>query len=366
MWLKYFAICAFMLSIFIIGRQGGYKDTRIGSLQALFQQERTYQFPPGLNVSPLEFVPSLAFPNEVLSYVLMRPSTIPLQTEPINAPVLFLASPSSVGIDDIAKYIATANSEAVVIQEFKRVLEDPQQLYSSENTGLTPVVLDVGSNSGFYSQLAAVMGYQVVAFDPQPQCAMFVLGAAKLNGIDSRLTILNAFAGSGDGSMVGRRTGCWGTYPNYGPWETGQQGKLIEVLRKSGIVEVGMERVPHIGIDKVMDPDKHVVPLMKVDVEGFEDGVFRSMRKMLSAGRVHNIVCELNKNAWKNFNVTHEDACEMLTHMTTFGYKIHLGLDGPLLFSQKSWDMQQRPCAAMMALGWISQDILMVLEDPKF
>ena len=85
-----------------------------------------------------------------------------------------------------------------------------------------PTVLDLGSNSGFYTQLSARAGAQVLAVDPQPHCLQYVRIAATLNGLPSRVHTLNAFASPAAAAAaaatatrtVPLRTGCWGMFPH--------------------------------------------------------------------------------------------------------------------------------------------------------
>ena len=81
-----------------------------------------------------------------------------------------------------------------------------------------PLVVDLGSNSGFYSMLAAASGALVTAIDPQPHCLQYVRVAAAANGWARRVRALNAFAGAAAAPPPPRavrvRSGCWGMFPH--------------------------------------------------------------------------------------------------------------------------------------------------------
>ena len=90
--------------------------------------------------------------------------------------------------------------------------------------GRRPLVVDFGANHGFFGLLAARMGYDVIAVDPQPHCAEYVRVAATAAEFSSaaggRLKTVNAFLaengkleGGNTSIDISVRTGCWGSFP---------------------------------------------------------------------------------------------------------------------------------------------------------
>ena len=86
--------------------------------------------------------------------------------------------------------------------------------------GRTLTVLDYGANAGFFTHMAARLGFRVIAVDPQPHCVQFVRAAVAINGVTSAVEVHHAFLSAGGVNEDGKtsmplhvRTGCMGTWP---------------------------------------------------------------------------------------------------------------------------------------------------------
>lgn len=186
-----------------------------------------------------------------------------------------------------------------------------------------PFVLDIGSNSGFYTQLSARLGAQVLAIDPQPHCLQYVRVAASLNGAAGRVLTLNAFAGSaglgdaGDASAppptrpVLLRTGCWGMFPHdkglyraAGEVAHRETRQEYDAMGGNASVAVPVLSLPALLAQLALEAassgqGEEGVLLAKVDVEGSELELARGLAASgaLAAHHIKNFVMELNKYA---------------------------------------------------------------------
>jgi FkbM family methyltransferase len=142
--------------------------------------------------------------------------------------------------------------------------------------------LDVGANVGYYTvpvgRRAAAAGGRVHAFEPSPPNADRVAGLVAANGLESTVTLHRFGLGEADaeaGIAVGAddRGATGNAYLTADPGGTRVRVRVLDAVA----AECGIDRCD----------------LMKVDVEGYELGVFRGGRGLITRSRPV-IVTELN------------------------------------------------------------------------
>jgi len=147
--------------------------------------------------------------------------------------------------------------------------------------GLQPgsVFYDVGANFGFYSLLAARVGAQVFAFEPDVQNAESLARHALLNSLEAKIEIVRAAVFSVSGSIL------------LEPADFG---------RGHGNARVDTARDPSSAAIKVRCTTlddfarEHAVPeVVKIDVEGAESEVLKGAEELFSNSRPH-IICEVH------------------------------------------------------------------------
>jgi FkbM family methyltransferase len=287
----------------------------------------------------------------------------------------FMMSDNSAdGADPILDFLF--RTESHVMDAFYRSM-DPKSCDSNKQEGLTAFtadclqprddgriwMADVGSNSGFYGQMVAALGYPVVQIDPQPHCAQYVRAATLASGFGDRVVALNAFAGDksvASFDTVQQRTGCWGTFP----FLTNDQLQSLKVAMAKSPGWEDPVPVPMIRLDDVVfgsgsgseDSRDVVIGAMKVDVEGSEDKMLLGAERLLSEGRIYHIIMELNKPAWKSAKVSHETAVAMLVRLAGYGFKCRLSNYGGWP-TQANFDMSQTRLTELMTEGWLTIDM---------
>eukprot|EP00300_Choanocystis_sp_HF-7_P010377 c16920_g2_i1.p1 GENE.c16920_g2_i1~~c16920_g2_i1.p1 ORF type:complete len:411 (-),score=78.89 c16920_g2_i1:170-1402(-) len=305
---------------------------------------------------------SLSFEGESFRVTLVK---IP------DVPAFFMVDPNTLKVDNMLPYLQ--NSEQHLMEAFKRVLlRDPcypgntatnyppcfarSKLYP--NIGDRAVVLDVGSNSGFYSLLSASLGYRVIGVDPQPHCAQFVRTAVTTSGLDHLVTFHNAFAGTRDQPRdVMPRTGCWGTFPYVTDSQTESTNSLFTEIPAAQVPL----KVPTIAVDDLVSPAHDVVVVMKVDVEGHEKHVFEGARRMLEARKILNMFVEWNKNQWKSEGVEYETVMETARWLMSLGYVFKVSNYGAYEHQVPFLDSDRLP--TFFEEGWGSIDVHIYLPD---
>eukprot|EP01095_Lingulamoeba_sp_RSL-Kostka_P007870 TRINITY_DN2560_c0_g1_i12.p1 TRINITY_DN2560_c0_g1~~TRINITY_DN2560_c0_g1_i12.p1 ORF type:complete len:325 (+),score=104.45 TRINITY_DN2560_c0_g1_i12:428-1402(+) len=181
----------------------------------------------------------------------------------------------------------------------------------------TPLVLDVGANAGFYGLLSASFGWEILSIEPQPHCNQWIRLAAIANGFGNRYITLTGLAGLDESitADVNPRSGCWGTYPR----TTSVQIKQSENLFFTDLEEITIGTK---NLDNLLYDTNYVIPLLKIDVEGFEYWVIQSAMKLLKARRIQHIFIEIGFIFWESAGVTHEMELEMLLGLMDLGYNI--------------------------------------------
>ena len=210
-----------------------------------------------------------------------------------------------------------------------------------------PLFVDVGSNCGFYSLMAAAHGLQVDAYDLQPTCAQHVATSVAHNRWSQRIQVYWTGMSDGnsqlfDGSTFG--TGCFGAFPaRPGPLDEG-----------SGLQRVS---VPLTSIDQHYNVHRPI-HFLKADTEGNEIKVMQGARKSFEQHIIQNAIIEFTPSFWKDQGYQKKDAVDALCEILNFGYHI-------------SWHLEEvylEDCEAIVAFfdnPWklLSQDLLFQLKQ---
>jgi FkbM family methyltransferase len=151
--------------------------------------------------------------------------------------------------------------------------------------------LDVGANLGYYTiKMAQRVGPEghVFSFEPNPKMSGFVGDNIRINGFQSRTTLVKAAAGAEPGvaSLTFQDTMPGGGTVNLPiEWMTPDQERIeVKVVR----------------IDDVV-PQDAVVHLIKIDVEGFEPLALQGMKALLARSPDAAMVIEVSYLHWSKF-----------------------------------------------------------------
>ena len=227
-----------------------------------------------------------------------------------------------------------------------------QQSFTSAMTNTTsslddrPLFVDVGSNCGFYSLLAAAHGLQVEAYDLQPTCVQHVATSAAHHGWQNRIHVHLTGLSDGierwfDGSTFA--TGCFGAFPaRPGPLDDSQSIERVSV--------------PLTSIDERYNRH-HPVHFLKADTEGNEIKVMQGAMQSFEHHVIQNAIIEFTPSFWTSRGYQKQDALDALCQILRFGYQI-------------SWHLEEvyfQDCDAIVAFfdsPWklLSQDLLFQLK----
>lgn len=148
----------------------------------------------------------------------------------------------------------------------------------------TSLFLDIGANAGFYGILGAAYGCKAILFDPQPSCQLLIRENICLNSwlrhsvrlvpspVSDKIASFHIPHGTCDGHFA-----------------------LTRNTPKSALPDtVAVTTVQVAAITGLTRP----VLLAKVDVEGHELEVLRSLRPLISRGLIQHLVVEVSPTFW--------------------------------------------------------------------
>lgn len=180
-------------------------------------------------------------------------------------------------------------------------------LHVLSSTPYPGLVLDVGSNFGYYGLLAMKMGFESLLFDLQPECHQRINNAIVVNQFQALGRVVPFGVSNIEASFRVPSTGCNGRFPA----SAHEQNKFNHG-----------DSVAHVyPLSKFIDDDQHVL-LMKVDTEGNERNVLEGAMPYFSRRLVSNAIVEVTPGSdfWKHVNITREQVAETFSRIANYGY----------------------------------------------
>ena len=217
-----------------------------------------------------------------------------------------------------------------------------------------PLFLDIGSNCGFFTQLAAKMGMAVHAYDLQPACVQHVAESNAANGFPSH-QVQVYLAGVSDGvekffDHSSFATGCFGAFPARSSGVNLNDPNVIK--RKTPLTSIDERYPPRQSMDQ---PPQ--IAMLKADTEGNEIKVMQGAMNNFRTKNIQRAIMEFTPMFWETRGYKKEDAIQALCQIQGFGYNISWHYKG----------VQLPDCSAIRSFidgGWsgeLSKDILMDL-----
>lgn len=156
------------------------------------------------------------------------------------------------------------------------------------------LVVDVGANLGYFSQLSLSMGFDVLGFEPQARAMPYLTASTLRNGYTDRFHLHQCAVGSVVGMV---------DMVSSDKWETASVGE-VEPLHSAipGATQLGVQQqqqpsattrtTPMITLSDILSPGVPIA-ILKINVEGFEQGVFAGLTPQILRG-VRNVVIEMS------------------------------------------------------------------------
>jgi FkbM family methyltransferase len=179
------------------------------------------------------------------------------------------------------------------------------------------VAFDVGANVGEYSVLLSRQcgdGGRVWAFEPVPDTYWRLRETLALNRCGN-VTPVQAAVGDKAGTV---RMNLF--EPQYSAWNTLGKPEMITPQGKRVSPAKSMD-VPSRTLDEFCRSEKiEKINFLKVDVEGFEEAVFRGAAELLRDRRIDFVCFEISQAPLKGANATSRSIFDVLA---TFGYSAY-------------------------------------------
>lgn len=168
-------------------------------------------------------------------------------------------------------------------------------------------LLDIGAHFGLFSLAACQLGgptARAIAVDASPWATRMVRVQARLNGVQDRIEVVTAAAGSEEGWM------------EMVPMGTDGAGYFLPGRRDVGSQET--TRTPVTTIDALTA--KHGVPThVKIDVESFENEVLKGGRTTFTSAAAPKLFLELHNQMVRDRGARPEESLDLLDE---FHYRV--------------------------------------------
>ena len=196
------------------------------------------------------------------------------------------------------------------------------------------VVIDVGANIGYFSLLAASLGYNIIAFEPMLFNLQRFATSIERNGFQEQVQLYNNAVGSGHDLVSMRPTH---HLINKGNFAVQRDSARHPAESSAGVY--GQDYVASVLLDDVVSRD---ILAMKVDVETFEVHVLDGARELICNNVVQNVIMEYDEVLRQN---EHADCStrKMLDWMIAVGYDIVDVIENPTPLNVQDWDTKKFP-----------------------
>ena len=230
----------------------------------------------------------------------------------------------------------------------------------------TSVVWDVGMNSGLFTCLAASMGFEVHAFEPQPLCHNVVAATLALNPrLQGRVHTHRvagaspAVAAAGRSITVGRTSCGPGNQVKEGGGHAQKNKEKKKKEDNDDADDDGPVSVPLVRISAMragLAGAKTATALVKVDTEGSETGILRDLADFMNSpseggdrGSVHfvvpELVVEIVPHFWSARGSSVDDGVSAVTALANMAQRVLVLHD---------WDTPTIGVKPFGSHGWLS------------
>jgi FkbM family methyltransferase len=211
------------------------------------------------------------------------------------------------------------------------------------------ILLDVGTNQGWFTMVSAARGFSVIAIEAMPENELLIKASVCENGFSDRVVVVGAAAGNTTET-------CFITSP------AGDRGNgmvtcdLVETDAFGRKVEV-LGTCPVVPIDNLLrqayvDPtwSMKLLGAAKIDVEGFEPRCLQGLHHAMAGtfgSKLNSIVIEYNPSMIDRIDPSHTEKHSMLQLMERLGLSI---LQGGFITKQQGGGERGVPAGQVIGL----------------
>jgi len=163
------------------------------------------------------------------------------------------------------------------------------------------LMLDVGSNAGYFGLLAATYGLKTLAFDLQPECVAVIQNSILVNNLGENMRVIPK--GVSEGNVNETTTirvpdeGCNGRFP------------FADVKKSSKHIDVELHPLQY-----YLPSSSEIIEMMKVDTEGNEKRVLVGALPFFASQKIKNAIVEVTSGHgfWSKAGITAEEMSDVL------------------------------------------------------
>ena len=219
-----------------------------------------------------------------------------------------------------------SRGEQFVQDIFHETLDVCREDMSPDEAWERAVVLDIGSNTGFYGLLALEKGCAVVFVEPQPECNALISWSIRESGLDERKVkrVQQPVGRKEDGAKslaVRADNHCSGRFPI----ENAERGHKDAYGSDAGSADSQTAlQIPFLPVPDMLTlvglSDSSKIQLIKIDTEGNELQILEAMLPMLQHWQVSNMVVEVTPMWWRHTGYTTQSGAEIFEQLVNFGF----------------------------------------------
>lgn len=220
-------------------------------------------------------------------------------------------------------YLSTPNEQFVQAAFHSSLDTGCDREMSPEDAWKNSVVVDIGSNTGFYGLLALAHGCAVVFVEPQPECNDLISKSIAASNFDLRKVrrIKNPLGEAGKKLEVRPENHCEGRFPI----TNRERGYRTVVDNRSNSGQLGVTMVDYVPVMTALQSaglgENTTLQLVKIDTEGFEPLIVEAFLPGLRNWTVLNLVVEVTPLWWVQNGFSRAAAGVLFETVARLGYR---------------------------------------------
>jgi FkbM family methyltransferase len=219
-------------------------------------------------------------------------------------------------------WVTSQYGEIEITKRLKRLIKG-LDTPTSRNVNEWPLMLDIGSNIGYYGLMAASGGKcRVNMYDIQPSCWPRLEAAIAINGFSPFIRVIRKGVGNDTDKQISVTSGadCWGKFSQDQAFLKSEARRARNFnLRK----HADMYTVPMTTIDQELGHVEDVF-FVKIDTEGNEGNVLAGASESIRKKVIRNLVVEITPMFYDKLGVSREFVASQVYNIVDSGYTMEV------------------------------------------